>query len=186
MRRVPYVFAIAALALVLPGCGSETLVSHIPPSDAGIATPTSDAVGQPSKVSETDVQAAKQAYLDYVDAVGRMDPKDPATFSRAFALATGEQLNDDHAFYSQLADQKWTVTGRPKVAHIDFINADSASAIQFDVCMDSSAVRFFDAQGRERQASPARVQLLTATVTREADGTWLVSNHVATQDPQPC
>ncbi len=140
----------------------------------------SPAIGEPSPTqptTERDVVAAKAALLTYVARANEVDYDDPVTFEPVYAAVTGEQLKFEIDTHQQFAELAWRREGNSQLTLSELAPASvSDGHVEFAICIDTSDVRFYDADDHEwirRDNEP--VTPMTATVIEADADRWLVA-----------
>lgn len=184
MRPISHVFALAALALLLSGCGGAARTSG-QPTTLDSSELTNAATATPSALAATEFPLAKQAYLDYVAALNQLDLSDASSLEAVLALAAEPQLSGDRTFYGELMDKRWSIEGDVRVTELEVEDAEAAGTdIRLLVCADISSIRFLDDTGTERiPPDDGDVASTTVTMVRE-NGAWRVS-HVGPRTGKP-
>lgn len=172
MRQFSHVVTVAALAVVLSGCGVSDVV------DSASLTATPSVAPSVHPATPADIAAAQQAHLDYEAAGNALDLTKPSTLDDFLATTTSPQSGVDRAFYEELQAKGWTMSGRARVILSEIDPASSsADLIRLAVCNDIGDIRFFDETGAERiPPSDADISMTTVTVKRVSDDRWLVSD----------
>nr|WP_253941429.1 hypothetical protein [Microbacterium sp. SYP-A9085] len=160
-------FGLAALSVV-------ALVTGCAPQAEPTPTPT------PRFTSQAQAyQAAEATYRAYVDALNKVDLRDPATFEDVYKWETGEALNSEKKSLTKMHADGWTLTGDSVLTLIQASRSVpySPNSIAMDACVDVSTVDLLGKDGKSMVA-PDRGDMQTIVVTFAAANSntgWLVS-----------
>ena len=145
-RRSAVLLATVALVTALAACAPAAAPKPSP-------TPT----GFASK--EEAFAAAEKTYRAYVDALNEVDLSDPATFEPVYAHLRGEAGDASRKSFSQMHADGWDVTGDSVVRLVEPISS-SGDEVELAVCVDVSAVKVLNADGKSVVGSRPDVQSL--------------------------
>lgn len=188
MRAFPSVLTVAVLALALSGCGSrQSSTDAAAPTTRISASTGSPAASTAPSNAAIDLADVKQAYLDYVSAYAAVDFADASTFSPVYDLAIGDQVATDRSYFEDMQELGWRRVGVSRATRIEPRDALAAGSVELDVCVDVSAVRYFDAEGTEKVPPGDRdVLSLVVKMALTPDGDWRVSSMLPREGAPEC
>lgn len=159
--------AVVAVALAgsIVGCTPQSTPSPAPSSSSSTFSSDAEAFA-----------AAEATYRAYVDALNKVDLKNPETFEAVYLLTTGDANEMARAEFSSLQSQGLTVGGLTRVVSVEESTVSASGDVQLYVCADVSQVTLTDSDGRSR-VSPDRppVQPLTVRVLTARQGPLIAS-----------
>jgi hypothetical protein len=137
---VPLVVLVAALV----GCSGATRIPPPEPSSAVEPLFASD---------EEALEAATQAYEEYLAVSYRIASKPPFVLDDLMTVTTDEYLEREKAFFETLRAEGWTLEGSSTIASADlqqwYLESNGMSVVVAYVCLDVSNVRVLDTEGND-------------------------------------
>lgn len=171
MRSTVRALAIAALLVAAP------VASACAPGPPTAVDETATPTPTPTSLTNEDIAAAKQAYLNYVDALSKIDLTSRETVRTGLQYSTGNRLQYDLEELNELSDKGWTISGTTRVVRLEYIaNDSSVGEVALHTCLDVTDLHYFDETGTERrQQNAADVVEAVAAVVATTASEWKVS-----------
>ncbi len=167
--------AVVMLALVLASCTSKPAPSSSPSAPrVALRSPSPSPSDPRAAAVQAGVDAYRGMWQAYNDAIEIPDP-DTSTLPK---YATGKALTTLVGALKSVKDQGLKGTGQLVLApHVTEITpADAPTSIGIQDCYDDGATHVVRASpGPPYQDTPGGKRLCVATVERQADGTWKVT-----------
>ncbi|MFV4912944.1 hypothetical protein PFZ49_05100 [Microbacterium lacticum] len=178
-------FALSNATGTVPSAGGQGSPSTPGPSSTASSDATADPSNSPSAPPIDDAQEAAtrvQAALASVTAA-LADPTagDETSFAQA---ATGAYLTTLELQRQEWSDSGWHQEGAPLLTDPELQGPDADGRLTLSVCVDSSAVRVLDENGKDVRTSSGNPARSRTVFTLQSDGnTWLIADETFAEDP---
>jgi hypothetical protein len=159
-----------------------SLLSGCTPAPESTPTPS------PAFTSEEEAFAAAEAtFSEYIDALNRVDTRDPETFERLFELSSGTVESADRKNFSRMHAEGQVLAGETRITFFEGKASESPfERIRASACLDVSNVRITNQDGSSG-VSPDRpgVYALALILLADPNGALTVDSADPIEDV-PC
>ncbi|WP_419538926.1 hypothetical protein [Microbacterium paraoxydans] len=142
-------------------------------------TPEPTPTPSPAFTSEEEAFAAAEAtFADYIDALNRVDTRDPTSFEPLFELSSGAVEAADRKNFSRMHAEGQTLSGETTIIRFEGVASDEPyERIQAYSCLDVSDVEITNQDGSSAVSSDRPdVYALELVLLRQAEGTLTIDS----------
>lgn len=178
-------FALSGPTSTVPSAGAQGSPSSPGPSSTASSEATAGPSDPPSAPPIDNAQEAATHAQDALAsvAVALADPAagDETSFTQA---ATGAYLTGLELQRQEWSDNGWHQEGAPLLTAPELQGPDADGRLTLSVCVDSSAVRVLDENGKDVRTGSGNPARSRTVFTLQSDGnTWLIADETFAEDP---